>query len=270
MSKVVIFANQKGGVGKTTCCRELGLYFGSIGKKLLFIDADPQGNLTNGLIDTSTALRQAQHDSSVSGGLFDALNGAPYEFKKVRDNVHILSGDNRLTNLSKSLVGEIDAYTRLKTILEDDKFKEFEYIFIDSRPAFDTLTINGLTASTDVIIPMSAAEYTLQGTNDLLESIAKVKKSFNPLINITGVIINAYDARPVITREIREEIKEVFKDKVFNTALSKTIKYEEAIAGRLGIIELADNTKIKEEIKSLGEELLERLSPVFSEYRGLK
>jgi chromosome partitioning protein len=251
MSKIIIFANQKGGVGKTTSCRELGLYFGSIGKRLLFIDADPQGNLTNGLIENDN-----KH------GLFDALNDAPYEFKKVRDSIYILSGDNRLTNLSKSLVGEIDAYTRLKTILEDDKFKQFEYIFIDSRPAFDTLTINGLTAATDVIIPMSAAEYTLQGTNDLLESIAKVKKSFNPEINITGVIINAYDSRPVITREIREEIKEVFKDKVFNTALSKTIKYEEAIAGKHGIIEASDSIKVKEEITLLGQELLARLTPV--------
>ena len=248
--KVIIFANQKGGVGKTTSCRELGLYFGSIGKKLLFIDADPQGNLTNGLIENDN-----------KGGLFDALTGADYKFKKIRDNIYILSGDNRLTNLSKSLVGEIDAYTRLKTILEEDKFKIFEYIFIDSRPAFDTLTINGLTAATDVIIPMSAAEYTLQGTNDLLESIAKVKKSFNPDINITGVIINAYDSRPVITREIREEIKEVFKGKVFNTALSKTIKYEEAIAGKAGIIE-TDNEKVREEVILLGNELLARVSPV--------
>jgi chromosome partitioning protein len=251
MSKVIIFANQKGGVGKTTSCRELGFYFGSIGKKLLFIDADPQANLTNGLISNDNKY-----------GLFDALTGAEYEFKKVRSNIYILSGDNRLTNLSKSLVGEIDAYTRLKTILEDERFKEFDFIFIDSRPAFDTLTINGLTASTDVIIPMSAAEYTLQGTNDLLESIAKVKKSFNPEINITGVIVNAYDSRPVITREIREEIKDVFKDKVFNTALSKTIKYEEAIAGKLGIIETTDSIKVKEEIERLGQELLTRLSPV--------
>ena len=255
--KILLFANQKGGVGKTTSCRELGLYFGSIGKKLLFIDADPQGNLTNGLIENDN-----KH------GLFDALTDAPYELKKIRDTIHILSGDNRLTNLSKSLVGEIDAYTRLKTLLEDEKFKQFDYIFIDSRPAFDTLTINGMTASPDVIIPMSAAEYTLQGTNDLLESIAKVKKSHNPLINIIGVIINAFDSRPVITREIREEIKEVFKDKVFNTALSKTIKYEEAIAGKIGIVETTDSIKVKEEIVSLGQELLARLTPVTTRQEG--
>ncbi len=249
--KKVIFANQKGGVGKTTCCRELGIYFGSIGKKVLFIDADPQSNLTNGLINNESI-----------NGLFDALTGGEYTFKKISENIYILSGDNRLTGLSKSLVGEIDAYTRLKDVLEDDRFSVFDYIFIDSRPAFDTLTINGLTASTDVVIPMSPGEYTLQGTNDLLESIKKVKRNYNPDINITAVIINAFDSRPIITREIKEEIEEVFGDKVIKTVLSKTIKIEEAISEKKGVINLGnlDKSRIKEEITLIGNELLKRLA----------
>ena len=248
--KKVIFANQKGGVGKTTTCREIGIYFGSIGKKILFIDADPQGNLTNGLISNDN-----------KNGLFDALTCSNYVFNSISENICILKGDNRLTGLSKSLVGEIDAYTRLKTVLEDDIFNQFDYIFIDSRPAFDTLTINGFTACTDVIIPMSPGEYTLQGTNDLLASITKVKKNFNSLINIAGVIINAYDSRPIITREIKEEIQEVFGDKLFSTVLSKTIKIEEAISEKKGVIHLKnlDKSRIKEEVTSIGNELLQRL-----------
>ena len=251
--KIVIFSNQKGGVGKTTICREIGIYFGSIGKNILFIDADPQGNLTNGLISNNN-----------ENGLYEALTDRQYEFKKYSDNIYVLSGDNRLTGLSKSLVGEIDANTRLKKLLEGEIFKSFDYIFIDSRPAFDTLTINGLTACTDIIIPMSPAEYTLQGTNDLLESIAKVRSNFNPDIKITGVIINSYDPRPVITREIREEITSVFGDKVFNTVLSKTIKIEEAISSKTGVIHLKnlDNTKVKEEVTLIGNELLQRLGGV--------
>jgi chromosome partitioning protein len=247
MKNIVIFSNQKGGVGKTTICREIGIYFGFTGKRILFIDADPQGNLTSGLIENNN-----KH------GLYEALTDGEYEFKKYLENIYILSGDNRLTGLSKSLVGEIDANTRLKTVLEDKRFEEFEYIFIDSRPAFDTLTINALAAATDIIIPMSPAEYTLQGTNDLLSSISKVKTNFNPNIKITGVIINSYDPRPVITREIREEIAGVFGDKVFKTVLSKTIRIEEAIASKTGIINL-ENAKVKEEIISIGNELLERL-----------
>ena len=248
--KIIIFANQKGGVGKTTTCRELGFYFGSIGKKVLFIDADPQGNLTNGLIDNDNSL-----------GLFEALTGSDYILKDVTDNIKILSGDNRLTGLSKSLVGEIDAYTRLKGVLEDDTYNSFDYIFIDSRPAFDTLTINGLSVSTDVIIPMSPGEYTLQGTNDLLESISKVKNNFNPDIKITGVIVNAFDKRPIISREIKQEIEGVFGEKVFSDAMSKTIKVEEAISEKVGLIGLKDigKSKIKDEVSSIGNELLTRL-----------
>ena len=250
MTKIIIFANQKGGVGKTTTCREIGIYFGSIGKKILFIDADPQGNLTNGLTTNDG-----------KNGLFDALTDGDYSFKQINNNIYILSADNRLSGLSKTLVGEIDAYTRLKTVLEDRRFNDFDYIFIDSRPAFDTLTLNGLIACTDIIIPMSPGEYTLQGTNDLMESIAKVKRNFNPDIKITGVIINSYDSRPIITREIRQEIQEVFGDKVFATVLSKTIKIEEAIAQKVGVINLGnlDKSRIAEEVALIGQELLERL-----------
>jgi chromosome partitioning protein len=250
IKNIVIFANQKGGVGKTTLCREMGIYFSSIGMKILFLDGDPQGNLTNGLIENNN-----------KSGLYEALTGEKFELKKYSDNLYILSGDNRLTGLSKSLVGEIDAYTRLREVLEDQRFKEFDYIFIDSRPAFDALTINGFTSATDVIIPMSPAEYTLQGTNDLLSSISKVKNNFNPEIKITGIIINSYDPRPVITREIREEIIGVFGDKVFGTALSKTIKIEESIASKIGVIYLSNiyNTKVREEVTLIGNELLKRL-----------
>jgi chromosome partitioning protein len=251
MKKIVIFANQKGGVGKTSTCRETGLYLGRKGIKLLFIDADPQGNLTRGLIDDES-----------KNGLYEALTDGKYELKAVTDNIKILSGDNRLTGLSKSLTGEIDGNTRLKEVLLRDEFKQFDLIFIDSRPAFDPLTINGLSSCTDVIIPMSCGQYTLQGTNDLLTSIAKVKSNFNPAIRITGVIINAYDGRPVIIREIREEIEEVFTDKVFKTMLSKTIRFEEAIDRKVGVIELKgpESVKIREEIGNLGDELLTRLA----------
>ena len=108
---------------------------------------------------------------------------------------------------------------------------------------------------------MSPAEYTLQGTNDLLLSITKIKNNYNPEIKITGIIINAFDSRPIITREIREEIARVFGDKVFNSVLSKTIKIEEAISSKTGVIFLKnlDNSKVKEEVTLIGNELLQRM-----------
>jgi len=250
MKQVIIFANQKGGVGKTTTCRELGIYFASIGKMMLLVDLDPQGNLTKSITNDGRL-----------NGVYEAFNDMPYEFKIINDKLRVLAGDKRLSGLSKSLIGEIDSYTRLKDIFNNPIYNEFDYIFIDSPPSFNALTLNGFVASNHIIIPMSPGLYTLQGTNDLLETINKTIKSFNTGLNILGVIINGYDARPVITREIKDEIEEVFEDKVFNTVLSKTIKIEEAIAENIGVIDLKklDKSKIKDEVESLGEELLTRL-----------
>ena len=248
---VIIFSNQKGGVGKTTTSRELSLYVASLGKQVCIIDTDPQGNLTKSLIP----------EEEVKTGLFEALKEEPYELTRVNEYVFLLCGDKRLSGLEKSLVGEMDAFTRLQDILGNGRFNEFEYIFIDSPPSLGILTGNGLAAATHFVIPMSPALYTLQGTNDLMETVSKVRRTLNPNLKLLGVIINAYDAKPVITRQITGEIREGFGDIVFSTCLSKTIKIEEAIAQKTGVTELKklDRSRAREEVEAIGRELLERL-----------
>ena len=246
---VTIFSNQKGGIGKTTCCREISLYVASLGKKVCIIDSDPQGNLTKSLTDDGLA------------GLYEALKGEEYTLTSICENVSLLAGDRRLFALEKSLVGEIDAYTRLKELLLKDIFTDFEYIFIDSPPSLGILTGNGLAAATHIVIPMSPALYTLQGTNDLMDTISKVRSTLNPSLKLLGVIINAYDSIPVITRQIKEEIRESFGRIVFNTHLSKTIKIEEAIAQKVSVTALKnlDRSRVKQEVTAISNELLNRL-----------
>ena len=248
---IIIFSNQKGGVGKTTCCRELSLYVASLRKKVCIIDSDPQGNLTKSLVPEET----------IKSGLYETLNSDTCDFMTVNENVSLLSGDKRLASLEKSLVGEMDAFTRLKDLLGNGKFQRFEYIFIDSPPSLGILTGNGLAASTHFVIPMSPALYTLQGTNDLMDTISKVRRNLNPELKLLGVIINAYDSKPVITRQIKDEITEGFGDIVFSTHLSKTIKIEEAIAQKIGVTELQrlDKSRAREEVAAIGDELLQRL-----------
>jgi len=248
---IIIFSNQKGGVGKSTTCRELSLYTASLGNKVCIIDADPQGNLSKSLVA----------EDVITSGLFEALKNEPFELVEVNENVRLLAGDKRLAALEKSLVGEMDAFTRLKDLLGDDRFKEFRYIFIDSPPSLGILTGNGLAASTHFVIPMSPALYTLQGTNDLMDTISKVKRNLNPELKLLGVIINAYDSKPIITRQIKEEIREGFGDIVFSGHLSKTIKIEEAIAQKIGVTELQrlDKSRVKDEVQAIGDELLKRL-----------
>ena len=248
---VIIFPNQKGGCGKTTCCREVSLYVASLGKKVCIIDSDPQGNLTKSLVS----------EDDIISGLYEALTAQSFELMEVNAHTWLLAGDKRLALLEKQLIGEMDAFTRLKDLLPDELFSDFDYIFIDSPPSLGILTGNGLAASTHFVIPMSPALYTLQGTNDLMDTIAKVRRSLNPGLKLLGVIINAYDCKPVITRQIKDEITEGFGDIVFKTHLSKSIKIEEAIAQKISVTDLRrlDKSRAKDEVQAIGQELLERL-----------
>jgi len=246
---VIIFSNQKGGVGKTTLTRELGIYLASRELFTLLIDCDPQGNLTRGLVE---------HPGP---GLYEALTGSALNFTKLHDNLHLLTGDVRLASLEKSLIGEIDCYIKLKELLASDYFKKYDLILLDTPPSLGVLTVNALIAADHIIIPMRPALYTLQGTNDLMSTVAKVRKTLNPDLNLLGVIINAYESIPVITRQIKREIEQSFGNKVFETHLSKSIKLEEAIAEQKGVTELKKKrySRSKEEVARIGAELLVRL-----------
>jgi chromosome partitioning protein len=251
---VTIFSNQKGGVGKTTLARELGVYVSTRGFHVLLVDADPQGNLSKSLLP-----------EDFTGGLYDALEGNAIAVKALSSNLAILAGDFRLSTLEKSLVGEIDAFGRLRELFETEHFRKYDHIFVDTPPSLGVLTGNALAAGDHILIPMRPALYSMQGTNDLMKTIAKVKKTINPGLNLLGVIINGFDSQPVIVREIRKEIEENFGDKVFSTVLSQTIKLEEAIAERTGVIHLKHLAKshAKEEVERIGAELLVRLGGAF-------
>ena len=248
--RIIIFSNQKGGVGKTTLTRELGIYVAGRGHRLLLADCDPQGNLTKSLLAEET-----------SGGLYEALEGKEVEPKQIGPELSLLSGDFRLSLLEKRLIGEIDAYSRLKEILSRPTFQDYEFIFLDTPPSLGVLTVNALTAADHLLIPMNPSLYSMQGTNDLLATIAKVKKSLNPSLSLLGVIINGFDSIPVITRQIRQEIQQAFGPKVFATVLSKSIKLEESIALKQGVIyhRKLDRSRARDEVCALGKELLSRL-----------
>lgn len=246
--KKIIFTNQKGGVGKSTTCRECGFYLASKGFKTLFIDCDPQGNLSKSVSDVE------------SKGLFEALEDDSILIQNISDCLYLLAGDFRLSLLEKRYLGELDAYSRLQDLLSADEFSEFDFILFDTPPSLNILTLNALSAADHLILPMKPSLYSMQGTNDLMNAVSKVKKNLNPDLSILGVIINEFSSIPVITRQIRTEIEESFGHTVFDTVISKSIKVEEAIASRDGIINLpGQKVKIRDEISALGDEILSRL-----------
>ncbi len=249
--KSILFSNQKGGVGKTTLTRNIGWYLSGLGHSVLLLDSDPQGNLSKSLF----------LEEEIREGLPEALENGTIRTMKVKENLELLSGDKRLAALEKKLVGEIDGYTRLRELLKREELTRYDFILIDSPPSLGMLTANALSASSYLVIPLSASVFSLQGTNDLFETMKKVKSTFNPDIKLLGVIVNAFDEVPVISREIREEIKSSFGDYAFSCLLSKSIKIEEAAASRIGVTALSGRgtEKVKREIADITDELFLRL-----------
>ena len=248
--EVVIFSNQKGGVGKTTLTRELGIYLSTSG---------PQG--------AAGGLRSpGQPHQGRDGGPGRRAVRRPEHRRlsrpiKLTETLSLYAGDIRLAVLERNLIGEIDAYSRLRTLLAEPFIGAYEFVLLDTPPSLGVLTINALSAARHLVIPMSPSLYSMQGTNDLLDTVSKVRANLNPQLGLLGVIINAYDSVPVITRQIRAEIESSFGAKVFRTALSKSIRIEEAIAARQGLAQ--DNhalgTRARQQVAALGDELLRRL-----------
>ena len=255
--KVIAMCNQKGGVGKTTLTRELGCYLARSGEKVLLIDADGQANLTKSFFDAEPAW-----------GLYEALS--THEVPRlafIRENLWLLSGSLRLSLLEKQLVGEIDGYLRLRGLLEADLFSgspgpKIELCIIDTPPSLGILTGNALAAADQILIPISPAQYALQGTSDLLETMEKMRRTLNPKLAPLGVIVNAYSTLTIISRELVAELREVFGDLCFEEELGRSIRFEEAIAEKKGLVDLEGSTwtKSRLEVEALGRAVLGRLA----------
>ncbi len=254
--KVIAMCNQKGGVGKTTLSRELGGYLAENGERVLLIDADGQANLTKSFFDQEPP-----------GGLYEAFMGQRICFTPVRENLYLLSGSIRLSLLEKQLIGEIDGYLRLRDLLENPHFGMegplggFDVCLIDTPPSLGILTGNALAAADLLLIPVSPAQYALQGTSDLLETMEKMRRTLNPHLCPLGVIINAYSSQTIISRELVEQLRGVFGELCFEQELGRSIRFEEAIAEKKALVDLPGVhwSKSRREVASLGQAVLARL-----------
>ena len=249
---IVAIANQKGGVGKTTTAINLAAALALRGKSTLLIDLDPQGNSTLSFID-----RQ-----DISRTIYDAIVDPACPMSDVimpssQEHLSVAPARIALAKLESRLVGEIDAHFRLKDRLSSLN-KEFPNIVIDCPPTLGLLTVNALVAATHLLIPIQASYFALEGTDDLLETIEKVRGRANPNLRILGVLITMMDKRTSIARDIRRQIRKVFGQKVFRTVISKNVRLEESPAYRESIFSFAPDSKGAADYYSLCEEVMDR------------
>ena len=250
---ILAIANQKGGVGKTTTAFNLSSALALIGKNTLLVDIDPQAHSTVSLINNSS-----QYDKSIYDVLVDSE-------VKIRDiivktsvpGLEIAISKIAMAKLEPVLLGEIDGHFRLRDVIVPIK-KRYEFIIIDTPPTLGLITLNALVAATHILIPIQSSYLSLEGTDDLLETVIKIRKNVNPNLQVLGVVITLHDKRTNISRDAVERIKRVFGKKVFRTMISKSVKLEESPAYRESIFTYAPDSVGAMQYKKLAQEVIRR------------
>ena len=222
MGKIIAFSNQKGGVGKTTTCVNMSAYLATKGYKCLVVDLDPQGNATSGL---GFAKSDVKH--SVYNVMIDDMPIEDAVVKTCVDGLDILPSNIDLAGAEVELVYIKDREHVLKRVLEKAK-SSYDFITIDCPPSLGLLTINALAASDTVIIPIQSEYYALEGLSQLMNSIKLVKRHLNPSLQIEGVLLTMNDSRATMSKQIAEEIRKFFGNKLYNTVIPRNVKLAEA------------------------------------------
>lgn len=231
MGKMIAIGNQKGGVGKTTTTVNLGAALASLGKKVLIIDSDSQGNATSGLgIDRG----------DVKSSLYEVLVLQTVIEESIlstsRENLDIVPSTIALAAAEIELVDQTDREYRLKEAVQPVK-ELYDYILVDCPPSLGQLSINAFTASDTILIPVQAEYYALEGLSQLLNTIRLVQKSYNPLFRIEGVLITMLDARTNLGYEVVDEVRKYFQEKVYDTVISRNVRLSEAPSYGLSVID---------------------------------
>lgn len=251
MGKIISIFNQKGGVGKTTSSINLSAGIGRLGKRVLLIDLDPQGNSTSGLGIEKNVVENKIYDILA---LDVDINEAIYETSA--ENVFIIPSNNELAGLEIELAREGNWENLLKDKLSAIK-DNFDFIFIDCPPSLGILSVLGLIASDSVIIPVQCEYYALEGVSQLFETIQLVKASFNPGLDIEGVILSMFDGRTNLSIQVVDEVKAYFKGKVYVSIIPRNVRLAEAPSHGLSIMDYDNKSKGSEAYMELAEEFLD-------------
>ncbi len=249
---ILTIANQKGGIGKTTTSINVAAGLAKRGKKVLLLDLDPQAN------STLTYLGFDEFGSSIYDFLIENAPPEDVILGTKIESLSVMPARISLAKMESKLVGEFDAPFRLKDKLEPIK-NRYDFIVIDTPPTLGLITVNALVASTHLVIPIQSSYFALEGTDDLLETVEKIKARPNPNLQMLGVVITLHDKRTTLAKDIHDQICQVFGDKVFDTVITKSVRLEESPAYKEPIFSFAPQSSGAIEYGSLCDEILERI-----------
>ena len=250
--RIIAILNQKGGVGKTTTTINLAAYLAKAGKKVLVVDIDPQGNSTSGLGLDKQALTSTLYDV-----LFSRAEAHKTTHKVTSHNLYLLPSNPNLAGAEVELVEEPYRELKLKNVLDN---LEYDYILIDCPPSLGLLTVNALTAADEVLIPVQAEYYAMEGLTQLLSTIQQIRANLNPSLNILGVVVTLYDSRNSLSEQVRAELEKHFGDKIFETVIPRNVRLAEAPSFGKTIVEHDKWSKGARAYKALAREVEKRVN----------
>ncbi len=251
---VIAIANQKGGVGKTTTAINLSAGLAMLGKRVLLVDLDPQAN------SSLSFLNPRDIELSVYDVLIEPeVRVADCVLPTALENLSVLPSRIALAKVESKLVGDFDAPFRLKDRLEAVR-SDYDFVIIDTPPTLGLITVNAFVAATHLIIPIQSSYFALEGTEDLLETIEKVKQRPNPNLQVLGVVVTLHDKRTTLARDIYGQICGVFGEKVFDTVIRSSIAYAESAEKALSILDYRPD--LGADYEALAAEVLERIGRI--------